>query len=149
VTDACGNLASINQTIKVKDTAPPTIENCPADETRLCDEDITVPPAPNATDDCGILRRDFECCIDNNVITRNWTFTDRCGKETLCTQKVSIVCPTKKSKPEVQVDPPPLAERTPLVGTRRAACRKRRQPCKKKADCCSGLAGRRGKCARA
>jgi hypothetical protein len=95
VTDSCGNSASINQTIHFKDKAPPLIQNCPADDTVSCHETIVMPAPPNATDACGPVTSDFDCCLDGNVITRNWTFTDLCGKESLCTQRVTITCPPK------------------------------------------------------
>jgi gliding motility-associated-like protein len=92
-TDACGNNASVTQTITVDDTTPPTASNLPGAG--------GVPPAADPTvvtdeaDNCGIPVvawvgdvSDGGVCPE--IITRTYSVTDACGNQILVTQMFTV-----------------------------------------------------------
>jgi len=97
--DACGNSASVNQTITVAgDGTPPIISGVPADEVVECGE----VPNPNvgqvqASDDCDpnvdIQFEETEepgACEDAYTVVRRWIATDDCGNSSVAEQRISV-----------------------------------------------------------
>ena len=97
-TDACGNSSNAYLFLSLVDTIPPVIEGIPEDITVSC-ENIPALPTVYATDEClcacVILLeetdRDLTVCQDGLVITRTWTAKDRCGNETVETQRITLI----------------------------------------------------------
>jgi hypothetical protein len=95
--DDCGNEVSWDQTITIKDTAPPTLSGCPTENQTLHCGTPLPQPYVGATDDCDpfldVIRSekvipgscDFEYDVE---IT--WTVTDRCGLQDSCTQTITF-----------------------------------------------------------
>ncbi|MDB3907321.1 gliding motility-associated C-terminal domain-containing protein, partial [Crocinitomicaceae bacterium] len=97
-TDACGNTATVSQTIIVDDTTPPTGSNPgpisvtgvgaipPADPLIVNDEadNCTVSPVVVWVSDVS----DNGNCPE--IITRTYSITDDCGNQTLVTQIISV-----------------------------------------------------------
>src|SRR5262249_23190903 len=107
-TDSCGNTASCTRTITVHDTTKPVLSGCPTDATVQCLSDVPGRATVTANDNCdGAITPSFSETQSNpgsscnNVITRTWTATDRCGNTASCTQHITvndttppaIVCP--------------------------------------------------------
>ncbi|MEM6318549.1 MAG: Ig-like domain-containing protein [Bacteroidota bacterium] len=105
--DACGNTASVSQTIEVVDTKEPIL-NCPDDITMDCGGRIT-PEALNsqatASDACSDVTLTFSdseaapdnCRFDQKTIIRTWKAQDACGNVAECTQEIILngnPCPT-------------------------------------------------------
>ncbi|WP_378187410.1 T9SS type A sorting domain-containing protein [Aquimarina sp. W85] len=101
-TDACGNVATCNQIIRIRDRTEPEII-CP--ENITVQGDPTVSPDPDVTgiaiatdigDDSTTLELIFTDSepieIDTNIftITRSWTATDSCGNSSNCDQIITI-----------------------------------------------------------
>jgi hypothetical protein len=91
-TDACGNTASVSQTIEVRDDEAPVFDFLPEDITADCGT-VPEPPAMTATDNCSAVTITYE----ENVaaggcpnIFRTWTATDACGNSASYTQNVFI-----------------------------------------------------------
>ncbi|MFV8328359.1 T9SS type A sorting domain-containing protein [Flavobacterium sp. ZS1P14] len=107
-TDDCGNTATCNRTIVVRDTTPPTI-TCPTVVSPInCPATPTFGPA-TATDACdptvAITFADVTTpgsCPGNYSVTRTWTATDDCGNTAACSRTINvqdttppvITCPT-------------------------------------------------------
>ena len=103
-TDGCGNTATCDQKITVRDTTPPVIA-CPPNATLDCEG--TISGQPTVSDNCdpnpSMTYTDGtpsgECPV---TLTRTWTATDNCGNTSSCTQAVlindttppSITCPS-------------------------------------------------------
>jgi hypothetical protein len=90
--DKCGNTATDDQVLTVKDPSPPHFDTstCPESATLSCSANIAFPQAPTAQDDCGNPSTVFKCCVDSGAITRTWTAKDACGKTATCEQVVTI-----------------------------------------------------------
>ena len=125
VTDAYGNSASCSFTVTVNDQVPPTVTTCPPDVTvnaaaGICEASVTV-PAPVVSDPCGeIVSVSHNSPYSTNSSTTDasgtypvgttvvvWSFTDRSGNISTCTQTVivndnqpaTLVCPPSFSIP--------------------------------------------------
>jgi len=95
-TDACGNMASVTQTITVNDTTGPVLSGVPADAAAACDA-VPSAAAVTATDDCdGSVTVSFSesrgdgNCPNNYTLTRTWTATDACGNTASATQTITV-----------------------------------------------------------
>lgn len=97
-TDSCGNASFATQSITVKDTEAPEIENLPADLTIECD--VQLPPAGSVsvTDNCDpdptvAFKEAFQqgSCPQEYVLLRIWVVEDRCGNQASYTQKITVV----------------------------------------------------------
>ena len=101
-TDACGNLATLQQIITVQDTTKPVFTvQPPADTTVSCDA-IPAPPANiSAVDNCSPgsqikvvrtqERREIPgACSNNYLIIRTWTATDDCNNQAVVRQVITV-----------------------------------------------------------
>ena len=96
-TDECGNQITCEQMIQVEDTTAPSI-TCPTNVTIACGEDASPANTGMATgtDNCGVVTFISDdmmvagSCPSNNVISRTWTVTDECGRQSTCEQTVQI-----------------------------------------------------------
>ncbi|HEY3385444.1 MAG TPA: hypothetical protein VGK46_02975, partial [Saprospiraceae bacterium] len=96
-TDSCGNSNSVHLFLALVDSIPPVIEGVPEDITVNC-EDTPAPPTLYATDECLCAcvvffqetELDASACQDGLVIIRTWTARDRCGNETIETQRITL-----------------------------------------------------------
>ncbi|ASZ13060.1 gliding motility-associated C-terminal domain-containing protein [Chitinophaga sp. MD30] len=101
-TDACGNLATLQQIITVQDTTKPVFTVMPpADTTVSCDA-IPAPPANiSAVDNCSpgsqirVVRTQERweipgACANNFLIIRTWTATDDCNNQAIVRQVITV-----------------------------------------------------------
>ncbi len=100
ITDNCGNSATCNQLIIIKDQSIPVIF-CPVNVSIACTAS-TLPGntgTATATDNCsifpGISYADAitvsPTCIQNYSIARTWKATDECGNSAYCTQSITVM----------------------------------------------------------
>jgi hypothetical protein len=94
-TDACGNNATVAQTITVHDTQAPVIAGLPVDVTVECAGDLPAMVDLTWTDNCdgtstvtGTDVSDGLTCPE--TITRTWTYTDACGNNATVSQTIII-----------------------------------------------------------
>lgn len=83
-TDACGNNATVTQTITVIDTQAPVFAAAPVDVTVECIGDVPVAGMLGYTDNCDAAGSVLGTDVSNGgscpeIITRTWTYTDACG----------------------------------------------------------------------
>ncbi len=101
VTDACGNVSEMSQTITIEDNTPPTFSNVPADVTIECGDLIPGNPGTvTASDVCdgdvtaGIgFTQGFlvaGACNNTGTITNTWSVSDGCGNTAQATQVITI-----------------------------------------------------------
>jgi len=98
-TDACGNVATVDQTITVVDTTPPVMTACPADITVPadaggCDAVVTF-NEPTATDNCDpapVVVCDWPSgsTFPQGTTLVTCTATDECGKDSECSFNVTV-----------------------------------------------------------
>ena len=109
VTDDCGNVANLTQTITVNDSTPPTASN-PAGLIFECIGDVPTPDISvvnDAADNCtAVPTVSFvEDVSDGNtcpeIITRTYSVTDDCGNSINVTQTITIndITPPTASNP--------------------------------------------------
>ena len=97
-TDACGNMASCDQVIIVKDDTAPTI-TCPDDVTLDCPADTMPSNTGIATgvDLCSTTAISYSddvtpgLCPNTYSIVRTWTATDDCGNTIECNQNILVI----------------------------------------------------------
>ena len=94
-TDACGNAASVSQTITVDDNTAPVFAAAPADVTVDCIGDVPAMVDLAWTDNCdgsgvvtGVNNSDGNTCPE--IITRTWTYTDACGNPASVSQIITV-----------------------------------------------------------
>ncbi|MDD7885669.1 gliding motility-associated C-terminal domain-containing protein [Flavivirga sp. 57AJ16] len=96
-TDACGNIATADQTISTSDTTAPEFEQTvlPGDITVEC-SGVPAPETLTATDNCGTAtvevteERVDGNCANNYTITRTYTATDECGLTNTHIQTITV-----------------------------------------------------------
>ncbi len=96
-TDRCGNTATAEQVIAVRDITPPAFVNFPADATVSCHA-VPPPSDPTASDNCSASvsvsylgeTRNNGNCPNNYVLSRRWQATDACGNTTISTQTLTV-----------------------------------------------------------
>lgn len=96
-TDACGSVATCQQTVTVNDTKPPVI-TCGTNKTAECGTTWTF-DQPTATDSCGSVTVTITGTVTNLAgfcgntfaVTRTWKATDACGNTANCSQTVTVV----------------------------------------------------------
>jgi hypothetical protein len=95
--DDNGNTAVVSQTVKVRDTDPPTLSGVPQDTTVECDA-IPETSSVSASDECddtvsvvfeGDVRQDGTC-LHAYTITRSWSARDNCGNVVEKAQTISV-----------------------------------------------------------
>lgn len=124
-TDACGNTTTVNQTITIDDTTPPT-GTAPANITVQCNGD--VPPQnildiTDEADNCSVPVVAFVSdASDGNtcpeIITRTYSITDACGNSINVQQTITIddtILPTASNPASVTVPGGPAPAPDPLV----------------------------------
>ena len=94
--DACGNRATAEQQVIVRDERAPVFAEVPADVTLACGEALPR-TEPTATDDCdrgvGITEAretTAGACAGTYVLVRTWTATDNCGNTATAQQRVTV-----------------------------------------------------------
>ncbi|MDQ3015438.1 MAG: T9SS type A sorting domain-containing protein, partial [Bacteroidota bacterium] len=104
VTDACGNILSVEQRVQVGDGSGPIIEGV---EEELCD-DLSIPEV-TAWDPCAEKfvevtmvqdTLDIPSCREGFAITRTWSATDACGNVSTIVQTIIL---NDQTAPEVQI----------------------------------------------
>ena len=96
--DICGNSSHGVQTIVIVDKVAPTFQDCPANETVSCTDDIPLLVHPSATDNCDSKVevvyngevKEADCDPGFYTLTRSWTATDNCGNTTDCEQVITV-----------------------------------------------------------
>lgn len=101
ITDACGNLTSCNQMIRITDLLKPTL-TCPQPITISCESSVSpeVTGVATASDNCtpevdlDITYNDDVSgtfgCNGTGLLRRTWMATDLCGNTSTCVQFISI-----------------------------------------------------------
>ncbi len=102
ITDDCGNATSLNATLTIEDTTPPTF-TVPDSVTIECDQDENdlslTGDVTDEADSCaaGSLEATYTdaladgTCVNESVITRTWTLTDECNNTTTLVQTINVV----------------------------------------------------------
>ncbi|MBI1226568.1 MAG: T9SS type A sorting domain-containing protein [Bacteroidetes bacterium] len=92
-TDACGNEATVSQTITIIDNEAPIFSTVPADETLNCGQPVDF-GTPDVNDNCsssGVSYSDEVIdlpCGQQHI--RTWTATDACGNSSVAEQKITV-----------------------------------------------------------
>lgn len=85
--------------VDMSDSAPPTLNNIPADLTVHCDEEVPLPPVVDAFENCGNVWLAFDeqttqgadsCSIYSHLLTRVWTANDYCGNSEIAQQVITV-----------------------------------------------------------
>jgi len=95
-TDACGNEASADYTLRVQDTSGPVFSEAASELTLDCSEAF---PTPIVLDACGGLVElsvtedgNFDVCnAADDPLIRTWVATDQCGNSTTFVQTIYVV----------------------------------------------------------
>lgn len=98
-TDRCGNTATREQVITVRDTRPPALSGCPADAVVECGSVPLPSPGVGALDACDPApflafsesRVDNPACRGTYRLVRTWTALDHCGNAASCQQVIDVV----------------------------------------------------------
>ncbi len=97
VTDACGNVGSLEFFVEIKDTMSPILSNCPPSVTIECDQPLPAIPNVKATDGCNqqpVVHFTENTlpgnCPQEKTILRTWTADDLCGNTAQCSQTISV-----------------------------------------------------------
>jgi hypothetical protein len=96
--DACGNTAQCSQTITVLDSSAPVI-TCATNKTVACGLEWNF-DVPTTTNSCGGTNPiiSIASTITNSscplIVTRTWMATNACNKSSLCSQTVTVLCPS-------------------------------------------------------
>ncbi len=97
-TDDCGNTTVYKITVKIVDTKPPVITNCPADFTIQCDQTLPDATGITVTDNCDAnvdvtyTENTIQgSCPQAKIVVRTYTATDDCGNTAKCTQKITVL----------------------------------------------------------
>ena len=95
-TDRCGNTSTVTQQITFQDTTDPVLSGVPADVSVECDN-VPAVAMPTAVDNCDpdpdIVPNEVRMdgiCLDNYILIRTWTATDRCGNSTAQSQMITV-----------------------------------------------------------
>ncbi|MFK7757323.1 MAG: hypothetical protein AB8B53_10375 [Flavobacteriales bacterium] len=94
-TDACGNTATLVQTIFIEDTEPPLMSGIEFSITATC-ENIPDLPVPTVTDNCDenvdvTVTESLTGTGCEQILIRMWIATDDCGNTTIATQSINLI----------------------------------------------------------
>ena len=95
-TDDCGNSSSFIQTIRFIDIDAPSFVTFPANQTISCDEVATIvfPELADSCDEAPVITLQSDTipgdCMNEEIIRRTYTVTDRCGNAKSETQTISV-----------------------------------------------------------
>ena len=96
-TDECGNVATCNQTMTIRDTIDPSLHSLPSDMTIECGNTIPGPPAVTASDNCDATPnltyaevQQSLSCPNLYRLRRTWTATDDCGNSVTAVRYVYV-----------------------------------------------------------
>ncbi|RZJ64198.1 MAG: gliding motility-associated C-terminal domain-containing protein [Flavobacterium sp.] len=96
-TDACGNAASVSQTITVNDTIAPVAPAAPAAVAVACASLVPANVTLTAQDNCegaitaqGVDVTTPGSCANSFTIVRTWTFADACGNTSSVSQTITV-----------------------------------------------------------
>ena len=95
-TDDCGNSSSFIQTIRFIDIDAPSFVTFPANQTISCDEVATIvfPEFADSCDEAPVITLQSDTilgdCMNEEIIRRTYTVTDRCGNAKSETQTISV-----------------------------------------------------------
>jgi|GEM_PF-2950979 len=96
-TDACGNVATLQQVITVGDQNPPVFTEAVGEfDVAICAGQIATVSAPNVTDGCSAVELNFNDetidtdCAGQQLIVRTYTATDACGNNSTYVQNINI-----------------------------------------------------------
>ena len=113
-TDECGNVATCNQTITIRDTTDPNLHSLPSDMTIECGNTVPGPPAVTASDNCDptpnlVYTQNQEALACPNLyrLVRTWTATDDCGNSVTAVRYVYVqdtLAPTLAAPSDVTID---------------------------------------------
>lgn len=96
VTDGCGNITFLTQTVNVEDTEAPILSSVPTDISVSCD---AIPPVATVlmpSDNCdsnpmvAFAERQTGTDCTNFILIREWTVTDACGNSNVYTQNINL-----------------------------------------------------------
>ena len=120
VTDSCGNIITVQQTIIIEDITPPIASNLPPLQLE-CTDAIPDPNPEDVIDEfdnCGTPIVQFVSDISDNgncpeTITRTYSVTDSCGNSINVTQIITIndiTPPTASAPPDISLPTGPLPD---------------------------------------
>jgi len=98
-TDACGNVATITQTVTVEDFAPPVFSFIPQNITIDCGDNLPEVVMPTAEDQCSgetqvtlteTILPGSSSCPSNYTLFRVFTSVDDCGNEAMHIQTITV-----------------------------------------------------------
>ena len=96
-TDDCGNSATVQQIITVRDRIVPVFVNVPTNITVTCSSDVPTAATLTATDNCSgsvvygyALTLLDSVCSNKKTFVRTWSATDGCNNIGFATQKVTV-----------------------------------------------------------
>ncbi len=91
--DACGNEATISQTITIVDDVAPVFSDVPADEQLTCGQPVAF-GTPELADGCSTFSLNHTDEVLNlpcgQQFVRTWTATDACGNTSVAEQKITV-----------------------------------------------------------
>ncbi|MBI1266718.1 MAG: hypothetical protein GC193_04705 [Cryomorphaceae bacterium] len=93
-TDACGNTATVTQTIFVEDNEPPLLTGIPSNTQVSCNS-IPDMPTPDVSDNCddNVAITMNESIVGSGcfyTIIRTWIASDDCGNTTIVSQSIQV-----------------------------------------------------------
>ncbi|MEQ1744423.1 MAG: HYR domain-containing protein [Saprospiraceae bacterium] len=123
-TDLCGNTATAEQTIVVRDLVAPVFSFVPANATVSC-SNVPAVGTPTATDNCdnsvGIVydgeTRTNGSCPDAYTLVRRWRAADNCGNTKTASQTILVQDVTKPTFVSFPADATVQCDNLPAIAT--------------------------------
>ncbi|NQX91600.1 MAG: hypothetical protein HRT74_05660 [Flavobacteriales bacterium] len=89
-TDDCGNKATAQQIVQLKDTTPPVLVDAPEGMTASRNEIEEVPQVTAQDNYDKNVKIDFQEEENKGIITRTWTLQDQCGNTSVHQQVIQL-----------------------------------------------------------